>query len=137
MKSTGLGLGDEEGSTHLTEMLGSLARDTNLFKRLQMLEVIFNMMDDDVAKKIDMEEFKKFLEVYTDNHEFMKKAKRISIVEDNVETALEYYGQDYISTPEFNYDEKFQLKRRGIDKKINSFIGKALKELDEEEDFLD
>jgi len=133
----GIGLGDEEGDSKLQDMLGSLTFETNFFKRLQALEVIFNMIDIEVAKAVGLYAFKSFLLAYTDDNKFLRQAKMISIIEENVETALEYYGMDYISTPEFNFDVNFQKERRKIDKKINSFIGLTLKELNQEEDFFD
>jgi len=130
-------LGEEEGQTKLEEMLGSLSYETNFFRRLQILEVVFNMIDDELAEKIDLQSFKMFLGKFIDDNKFMRKAKMISIIEDNVETALEYHGRDYISAPEFQYDKSFQEKRRIIDKQINNFIGKTLKELNNVEDFFD
>lgn len=131
------GLGEEEGQNKLEDMLGSLTFETNFFKRLQALEVIFNMIDDDIAEKIDLNSFKLFLSKYIDDNKFMRQAKMISIIEDNVETALEYYGRDYISAPEFNYDKEFQEIRRIIDKQINNFVGKSLMELNVEESLFD
>jgi len=130
-------MGEDQAGSKLQDMLSLLTFETNFFKRLQALEVVFNMIEDDLGNKVGVLKFKKFLSEYTNSDKFMRQAKLISIIEDNIETALEYYGRDYISTPEFNYDKDFQSKRRKIDTEINKFIGQTLKELATEEDFFD
>ena len=130
-------MGEDQAGSKLQDMLSSLTFETNFFKRLQALEVVFNMIEDDLGNKVGVSKFKKFLSEYTNSDKFMRQAKLISIIEDNIETALEYYGRDYISAPEFNYDKDFQSKRRKIDTEINKFIGQTLKKLATEEDFFD
>jgi len=126
---------EEGGGIQLIDMLKVLTFESNFFKRLQALEVIAQMVDDDIKNIVDFDLFFNLITKYTEDEKFMREAKRISIIEDNVETALEYYGRDYVSTPEFDYNEDFQGKRAIIDKQINQFVGKLLKELNEGDDF--
>lgn len=121
---------DSGKEENLFRMLQMLTFETNFFKRIQALEVINNMLEDNLKD----DNFEKFMKKFTDDPIFMRKARLISIMEESTETALEYYGYDYISTPDFEFDERFQAKRRTIDKKINEFCGRLMKEISKEED---
>jgi len=126
---------DDSGSEDkLFRMLQMLTFETNFFKRIQALEIILKMMDDNLSKEVKADSFDKFMKKYTNDSDFMRKTMLVSTMEDNVETALEYYGFDYISSPDFAFDEDFFKTRRMIDQKINEFTGLVMKELNKEED---
>jgi hypothetical protein len=131
-------LGNLDGNSgmQLSDMLRALTFEDNFFKRLQALEVIKEMIEEEMKKLVDYDLFIEHIAKYTEDPKFMREAKRISIIEENVETALEYYGRDYVSTPEFDFNEQFQQKRAIVDKQINTFVGKLLKELNQGEDIL-
>lgn len=127
----------EEGKgDRLFNLLQSLTFEANFFKRLQALEVIFGMVDDSMGKKVNIDSFKEFLIEYTEDKPFMRKVRMVSTMEDTPETCLELYGFDYISSPDFTFDEEFMHKRRIVEKEINNFIGRLMKESVEEEDLL-
>ncbi len=118
---------DTQGD-RLFGLLQSLTFETNFFKRIQGLEVIFGMIDDELGNRVNLTEFKEFLIEYTEDKNFMRKTRLISTIEDTPETAIELYGFDYISNPDFQYDEDFMVKRRNIEKRINMFIGELMRE---------
>jgi len=125
--------GDSKGD-RLYSLLLALTFETNFFKRIQGLEVIFGMIDEKLGKTVDIDEFKEFLIEYTENKDFMRKTRMVSTMEETPETCLELYGFDYISSPDFQFDESFMNKRRIIEKRINTFIGELIKESSSKED---
>jgi len=118
-----------EGEELIPALLKQMVYEDNVMKRLQAMDTLLSAIDEDIAKKLKTKEFKKELNVsYLDDVIFIRKLKLYSKMNENVETAIEYLGEDYVTHPEFIFDEKFEVKVNILNKKINNFTGNLLKE---------
>lgn len=119
----------DEGEPIIPSLLKLLVYEDNVMKRLQAMDTLCSAIDEDISKKLKIKEFKKELnEKYMDDLIFLRKLKLYSKMNDNVETAIEYHGEDYSTHPEFIYDVEFEKEINILTKNINNFVGKLLKE---------
>lgn len=119
----------EDKKQVIPEILHSIVFEENIFKKLNAVDVVVNALEDDVAHQVNAKQFKQWLhKQFIDNDKFMRRLNLYSKMNDNVETALELFGSDYVTHPEFMYDEQFFSTINTLHKRINEFIGRLLKE---------
>lgn len=110
-------------------LLTQLVFESNLHRKLNALDVIINACDDNIRQKRKIDEFYKWLHKnFLGNKKFMRKLALQSKIFENIETAIEYFGVDYPTHPEYIYDEEFSEILIELNKKINQFVGLLLKE---------
>lgn len=110
-------------------LLQSATVQDNLLLKLNMVDTILNAVDDDMAKRLNTERLKRYLHSsYLDDTEFMRRLKQYSTMMSHTELALELLGQDYLSHPEFSWDEEFEQVIGNLNKELNRIVGMLLKE---------
>lgn len=119
----------DDGKDIVSQLLQQLVYEPNISLRLQAMDTLLSAIDDDMAFKVKAKEFKKFLnQNYMKNTNFMRQLKLYSKINDNVETSIEYHGQDYLTHSEYIFNEDFESEVMKLSKYINHFVGKLLKE---------
>lgn len=112
-----------------------LVFEINFFKRLQGVKILIKMLNDNQRKEINVDSFFLGVNEYIEDDLFMRQAKLISVVSDNPETAIEYYGKDYLNGVDFMYRTEFEKKKKIVDDEMNSLIGRAINLIIKGEDF--
>lgn len=126
----------EEGNNLIPSLLQQLVYESNLMVRLQAIDTLCSAMDDKMEEKFKVLEFKEMLNTeYLSKTDFLRRLKLYSKINENVETAIEYHGQDFITHPEFNFDENFEREVTALSLLINNFTGKLLKEFSKGDSF--
>lgn len=121
---------DEGNDTTIISIISQLIFETNLYKKLNAIDTLLSSLDDKIAEKSNAAQFKKYLNTnFLLNVDFMRQLGLFSKMEENVETGLELQGQDYISHPEYVFDKEFAETKANLNKQINHFTGKLLREL--------
>ena len=133
---SGFGLESEEKNNRIFVIAKELVLETNFFKRLQGVDVLIEMLDDDLKVRCDYLEYKKDVKDYVKDELFLRQAKLLSVVVDHPETAIEYYGKDYLNGYDFSYREDFEDKRKKVDNSINRFLGVVLREVSVTEELM-
>jgi len=119
----------DEGKDIVPQLLQQLVYESNMSVRLQAMDTLLSAIDDETAKKLNVKKFKRWLnEKYIKNTDFIRQLKLYSKINDNVETAIEYHGQDYLTHSEYIFNEEFETQVMELSKYINHFVGKLLKE---------
>jgi len=127
----------EEGTNLVPSILQNLYFETNILTRLQAIDTLMSALDDQIEMKLKIKAFKKKLkEEYMlpsknkkdprDN--FMRRLKLYSKINENTETAIEYHSQDFITHPEYIFDEDFENKITELNMEINTLVGSLTKE---------
>lgn len=125
----------DEQQSPLPSILQQCVFEDNIFRKLQAVDILISALDDDMLKKIKGIKMKNWLHTnFINNVEFMRQLRLHSKVGEHPETSIEYYGQDFLTHPEFVFDAKFVETLTDLDKKLNHFIGKLLKEFSKTED---
>jgi len=118
---------------NILELLKSIIAEENIIKRFQVIEIVLHIMDENTQLKVNAKSFKKLMkEIYADK-ELLQKIKFYCNIIQVPETALEYFGRDYASNPEYSYDPEFNDKIDSINTEINKFIGLVIKQLTDSE----
>ena len=117
----------------LTTLAQQLVFESSLLVKLNAIEPIINALDPDQAKAVGAPAFKTWLSKLTQDTKFMRQLKIYTTIISNVETSIEYVGQDYLTHPEYQFDEAFEKKLSRINKTINEFTGKLIRELNKEQ----
>jgi len=133
---SGFGLENEDKNNRIFIIAKELVLETNFFKRLQGVDVLIEMLDDDLKVKCDYLDYRKDVKEYVEDDLFVRQAKLLSVIVDNVETAIEYYGKDYLNGDDFLYREDFEEKRKRVDNSINKFLGVVLREVSVTEELI-
>lgn len=103
-----------------------LVFEINFFKRLQGIKIVLKMLNEEQKAECEAESFSNSISKYIEDDLFMRQARLISVVSENTETAIEYYGKDYLNGVDFMYRDEFENKKKIVDGEINSFIGSVL-----------
>lgn len=117
-----------EGRELIPSLLSAIFQETNLYKKLNMAHMIVNSIDDEIKQKIKSDDFKKVIEIYMSNVIFIKRLKLYCIISENTETALEYYGKDYLTHDEYMFDADLEKVLIILNRRINEFISILFKE---------
>jgi hypothetical protein len=138
-----------EGNT-LLGFVQNISIEKNIFSKLENADTIINSLDEDIKnrvlwvnkdeedglwfdekkhKKITAEEFQKFIYFLYEDDEFMRQLEYVSTVKDNIEASLEYFGFDYISAPDFTYNNRIEIRIRYVRKLLSKFYGGLIREL--------
>jgi len=119
----------DDGNQIIPSLLNQLVYEENIMRRLQAMDTLCSACDEKIDMKLKVKEFKTELrKKYLSRVNFLRRLKLYSKINDNVETAIEYHGQDYITHPEYIFDDDFEVEITELNKKINSFVGELLKE---------
>jgi len=120
----------DEDRSPVINLLQDIAREESTLKRLRMVETVCSALPVDIAKKMQASRFRKHIgDNYLHNHKFIRRLKLISRLESHPETAIELAGEDFITHPEFAYNEEFHGKIAQLDSLISDFTGKCMKNL--------
>lgn len=114
---------------NMLEMLKTIILEENVFKKINILDIVIIMMDDATKEKLPIKKYRDFVKNLKADKELVKLLTFHSHIVANAETALEYFGRDYISNPEFIYNAEFVDQLDKINGTINQFIGEILREL--------
>jgi len=117
----------EGGKELIPSLLSSLYIEDNLYKKINMVNILLNGLDDDIKKRVNTNKFKKIIQIYMDNTNFIRRLKLYCILLENTETAMEYLGTDYLTHEEFIFDKDFEILVNILNQRINNFVGKLLK----------
>jgi len=117
----------EGGKELIPSLLSSLYIEDNLYKKINMVNILLNGLDDDIKKRVNTNNFKKIIEIYMDNTNFIRRLKLYCILLENTETAMEYLGTDYLTHEEFIFDKDFEILVNILNQRINNFVGNLLK----------
>jgi len=98
--------------------------------KLNGMDSILSSLDDEIAKKLKAKEFRAYLhKKYLDDVQFMRRLKFYSTICSNHELSMEYFSQqEFLSHQEFNFDPKLEKELADLNKILNEFAGKLLKE---------
>ena len=119
----------DDGKQLIPSLLQQLVFETNIMTRLQAMDTLLSGIDEEMKKQMDVDEFKLWLnQNFLKKTLFMRKLKLYSKINENVETAIEYHGQDYLTHAEFVFNEDFEKEVMHLTRRINSFVGKLIKE---------
>lgn len=118
-----------EGQSPILSLLQQSVFEDNMFKKLNAVDILISGLDSDIAENTNAKSMKVYLhkEVLS-NESFMRQLQMFARISDHPETAIEYFGQDFITHPEFHFDRVFINKLATINKKVNHFIGLLIKE---------
>lgn len=130
----GLDLDGEKKNDKIFLIAKDLIFETNIIKRLQGMDVLIGMLDDSLKKTCDYDKYVSDTSTYIKNPEFLREARLVSTITDNIETAMEYYGKDYLNGSDFIFRQDFEEKKDFVNKVINSFLGRLLLEVTATED---
>lgn len=118
----------DEGSNPLLPLIQNLVFEENLSKRLNALDIILGSIDTETGKIVGCVAFKRYLrQNYITNLKFMRKLRLYSKIQENIETSIEYCGDDFISHPEYIFDDDFEKSAKKLELLMNNFIGRLLK----------
>jgi len=120
---------DETGTNPLLSVVNQIIFESNLQKKLEATDTLINALDEDMLKKTDAKQYQIFLHKMFDDEEFMRQLNYNAQLKENIETSQEYYARDYMSSPDYAYDYKFEKKITHIKKKQQQFLGAILREL--------
>ena len=110
-------------------LLQQLVFEDNMFRKLNAVDTLLSALEPDMKQSTGTDRFHKWLhENFINSDRFMRRLNLYSKMNDNVETALELYGQDYYTHPEFYYEKKWFVTLNELNKAINRVVGKLLKE---------
>lgn len=119
----------DDGDQLIPSLLKLLVYEDNVMKRLQAMDTLCSAIEEDISEMLGVKKFKKHLnDKYLNDILFLRKLKLYSKMNENVETAIEYHGQDYLTHPEFIFDLQFEKEVNKLTKAINEFTGQLLKE---------
>lgn len=126
----------DEGKNFIPSLLQQVVFMENLFVKLNAVDTLISSMDNDIIEKTNGKEFRKWLHInYLKNVEFMRQLKIYVRISEQTETALEYFGQDFLTHQEFVFDEEFEKKLSFLNRKLNHFIGTLLRETNKADTF--
>ena len=120
----------DEQKSIIPQFLSQIIFEIDLLKKLNSVDTIISALDEKTATLCHAKEFKNWLhENYLDNVEFMRQLKIYTHMNSTPETALEYYGQDFLTHQEYAFDEQFEKTILRLNKQINYFVGILLREV--------
>lgn len=97
-------------------------------RRLNGCDTLLSALDKDLALKINAKAYKAWIHSLLDDIAFIRQLSLFCRVSEIPETALELYSQDYLTHPEFQYDEEFSKKIVEINKRLSKMLGHILRE---------
>ena len=122
--------GDRESPVLIT--LQFIVRETEYWSKFNMFDSVLSTIE---SEKVDTKKIKKWLRtIALGNVDFIRKFEHFKKVTEQPETGELYFGRDYPSHPEFNFDKEFMEKLITINLKINDTVGILIQELSAEDD---
>lgn len=119
----------------LPSIIQQLVFEDNILRKMNGIDTLLSALDDDLAKKINAQQYQKWLHSFLENIDFVRKLSLHCKVCEIPETALELYGTDYLTHPEFQFDEEFNKKVVLINKKLSEILGHILREFNTMDSF--
>lgn len=123
-------LEQENDKSILQSLILRTASEQNIWIKIQQTHIIIKALDSDIYHKTRADAISKYLQRIKADIEFIRKIRYYSIMMQDPESALEYYGVDYVTHPEYIFDTRFEKRIMGIHDKLDLFIGHLLKEMD-------
>lgn len=120
--------GESKGAA-LFAMVQQVVFNDNLLLKLRATDVLINALEDEARENTEAEKFQKYIHALFADKAFIRRLTYLTTLKQNIETHIEYAGFDYLSNPDFHYDEAFETRSMLIEKKLAEFLGKLLKEL--------
>jgi len=119
----------DDGQSPILSLLQSAVYEDNILKRLNATDTLISALEDNIADKNQAKLMRKYIhEEVLSNEDFMRRLKLFTRIDEHAETSIEYFGQDFLTHPEFHFDKEFISKLSEINKKLNHFIGTLIKE---------
>jgi hypothetical protein len=118
---------DNTSGSSISFIVQQIIFNDNLLHKLRATDVIINALDDKTKVETGALSFQKYIYSIFADLEFMRQLNFISIVRTNAEVGLEYYGRDFVSEPEFNFQEENEKRFVEIERRLAKFLGLILK----------
>lgn len=118
-----------ENANPLHNTIQNIIFSDNILIKLNAINVVINSLNDKIRTKTNANEIKKMIMNLYKDQKFMRKLKYYSQIKNNIELSVEYYGFDYLSSSDYQYDEEFEQRLTEIELKLSQFMGKVLKEI--------
>jgi len=112
----------------LPSIITQLVFEENLLRRLNGTYTLLSALDEDLAIKVNATKHKRWIQQLLNDVLFIRQLSLYSKVVDIPETAIELFGTDYLTHPEFQFDDKFQNRIISINKTLSILIGHILRE---------
>ena len=96
----------EQGQNPLYNTLQNIIFSDNLYQKMTMIIVVINPLKKNQKKKTNTEKTKKYIQTLYKDKKFMHMLKYYSHIQSNTELAVEYFGMDYLSSPDYHYNEE-------------------------------
>lgn len=125
----------QDKSDIIPKLIQELMFEDNIIRRLNGTQVLLNAIDENIGDALGIKKEQAWLNTIIDNTQLMRKIRFITKIIEVPETALELYGQDYYSHPEFYFDANFHKRITDINKRISKILGSVLKEYTKGEEF--
>jgi len=118
-----------EPSSNIPSILMHIMSQNDILLKLNMVDTVLSAIDEDKAKKIDAQKLKAYLhKKYLGDPDFMRRLKLNSTITNHPELSLEYYGQDFLTHEEYNFNADQEKEFAELNKLLNLNIGLLLKE---------
>jgi len=140
----------DDGQSPILSLLQQAVFQTDMFKYIKGVDTIINSLDKNMRKLTNADEMQRYIhvEIYgvqddpnnptkesIEREKFMRRLRMMSKINELPETAIEYYGQDFKTHPEFHFSQDFDNKMKDIEIRLNKFTGSCLKELAKGDEF--
>lgn len=112
-------------------ILNQVVFNDNLLSKLRITDIVIHALDDDTKQAVNAASFQKYLHSLFDDADFMRQLNYYSMLKTHIETSSEYFGQDYVSAPDYQYNPNYEAKVAIIEKKLAKFIGSIIKSIQE------
>lgn len=119
----------DDGQSPILSLLQQAVFEENILKKLNAVDILISALEPDISNEMKAKDMKRYIhkEVLS-NEDFMRKLQLFSRISEYPETAIEYFGNDFITHPEFHFEKDFVGKLSEINRKLNHFIGILIKE---------
>lgn len=119
----------EDKKNTIPALLNALVYETDLLRKLNAVDTVLSALEPEIVEKTHAIDFKNWLNRnFLTNLQFMRQLKAYSAIISTPETCQEYFSTDYLTHPEYQFDEDFEKLLIKINRQINHFVGKLLKE---------
>lgn len=123
-----LDLGDDKHP--LLPLWQQVVFEPDILRKLEAVDSLISALDSNIAQKTNAKALKAYIhKEILSNENLSRKLELLRRVTEHPETAIEYFGQDYITHPEFHFDSEFWNLLKDVRRRVNIFVGKVLKEM--------
>lgn len=120
-------LSDKQEQPQIVTLIQQAINETNLYKKIRITHTINHAFDTESKVHKDLH---KYLDKILANTNFMRKLKLNCTIKENDQTAIEYYGKDYLGGDDnLQFDQEFEEILIEIENKVEEYLGFILKEI--------